>query len=280
MSTPQPLAQFDRWKARLQLDISQRAERSVITHRRHEGPLVIQKPFYPEGGVCHVYLIHPPGGVAGGDDLGIDIRVNEHAHALVTTPASGKFYHALDAASLLYQRLYVQQNSRLEWLPQDNILFNGSRVQMSTQVMLEGNARFIGWEILCLGRPASRESYEAGFCRQRFELFRDGKPLFIERGLFAGSDPLLQAKWGLAGYSVTGTMIVSNANSDILNTARTAVSETGEMLFSASLVDSVLVCRVLGHHADEARKNFTRVWERLRPEIMDRPACPPRIWNT
>ena len=88
------------WVARLALRFEQRAGRTVLAHRSHEGPLAVQKPFYPEGDVCHVYLLHPPGGVVGGDRLTIEIEVASDAHAVITTPAAGKFYRSAAVESV------------------------------------------------------------------------------------------------------------------------------------------------------------------------------------
>jgi len=81
------------WQARLDLRYSASAgERTVLSHRRHTGPLLVQKPFYPEGPrVCHSTLVHPPGGIAGGDRLELHVEVEAGAHAVITTPGAAKW---------------------------------------------------------------------------------------------------------------------------------------------------------------------------------------------
>ena len=69
MNTVAADMQNQTWKAKLELGFKGREDKTYVSHRKHLGPLVIQKPFYPEGEVCHVYLIHPPGGIVGGDEL-------------------------------------------------------------------------------------------------------------------------------------------------------------------------------------------------------------------
>ena len=268
------------WRARLELHFGRRAGRSVITHRRHVGPLVVQRPFYPEGDVCHVYVLHPPGGVVGGDDLEIIAAVDQRAHALITTPASGKFYRSDRLKASLRQRLSIAANGVMEWLPQETILFSGSHVAMTTHVDVASNSDFIGWDILCLGRPASGESYQSGFCRQAFEIWRDQQPLIIERAMFNGNSELLSAPWGLAGYSVVGTMIALNADASLLAPLREIEPGKDNGLFSATLIDGVLVCRFLGHQGEVARKCFIQAWQRIRQKLIGRPALVPRIWNT
>ncbi|HEY5717834.1 MAG TPA: urease accessory protein UreD, partial [Motiliproteus sp.] len=70
------------WRARLNLGFEQRHGRTALPHLAHEGPLRVQRPFYPEGTVCHVYLLHPPGGLVSGDQLSINAELAAHSHAL------------------------------------------------------------------------------------------------------------------------------------------------------------------------------------------------------
>ncbi|VAW99607.1 Urease accessory protein UreD [hydrothermal vent metagenome] len=268
------------WRAELSLTYNKSHGRSVIAKREHVGPLVVQKPFYPEGDeVCHTYILHPPGGVVGGDQLTVNIDVQADAHALLTTPASTKFYRCDDRHARQNQNLIVADNGILEWLPQDTILFDQAKVKTATRVELEPQARFVGWEILCLGRPASNELYDNGYCRQSFEIWRAGKPELVERSSLVGGSELLNAKWGMAGYSVMGLMVLVGANKAMLDLAR-SVESVNNGLGSVTLIDDILVCRCLARQGMEAREYFTRIWAALRLEWIGCTAEPPRIWNT
>ncbi len=268
------------WAARLALHFERRAGRTVLAHRSHEGPLAVQKPFYPEGDVCHVYVLHPPGGVVGGDRLAIEIEVASDAHALITTPAAGKVYRSGGPASIQEQRLSVASGAALEWLPQETILYSQCCASLSTRVTLVPGARFIGWEVLCLGRPAAGERFDAGVCRHRLELWCQGRPLLIERSTITGGSELLRAPWGFGGRTVSGTFLATPADEMTLATVREAVAVEREDLFSATLLDPVLLCRYLGDSAESARRCFTDAWRAVRPGLLGREAHPPRIWRT
>ena len=196
------------WQARLDLVYAQRDGKSIIAHRRHVGPLTVQRPFYPEGEVCHTYVLHPPGGVVGGDHLNLNVEVQVGAHALITTPASAKFYRSAGATAQQALVFSVSDNAGLEYFPQDTILFDACEVNTSTQVTLAPSAKFAGWEILCQGRPASGEAFHHGQCRQAYELYREDQPLVIERTRLRGGSALQSARWGLADYPVTGTFLI------------------------------------------------------------------------
>ncbi|MGH8611371.1 MAG: urease accessory protein UreD [Gammaproteobacteria bacterium] len=267
------------WEARIELGFELRHGRTVMA-RRHYGPLAVQKPFYPEGEVCHTYLLHPPGGIVGGDRLTIEATVGNSGRALLTTPAAAKIYRSVRDASVQEYHLKIAPGGALEWLPQETILFAHCRAVTATRVEVERGAAFIGWEILCLGRPASDERFDAGSCRQRMEVWREGTPLMIERARLEGGSSLLSARWGLMGRAVLGTLVAVPANHALLEAVREAVLPTPGDLFSATLLGEVLLCRCLADHGETARRCFTSAWSAIRPHLLGRPACYPRIWST
>lgn len=266
------------WQARLELGFGPRAGRTTLLHRRHLGPLMLQRPFHPEGPVCHAYLLHPPGGVVGGDELELRLQSQPGAHALVTTPGASKFYRSAGGVALQRQHLMVQAGAVLEWLPQEQIVFAGARVDSLTRVDLAPGARFFGWEITCLGRPASTEPFDHGTLRQRLELWRDDQPLLLERNRIDGGSDWMQRPHGLGGASVVGTLAATGATQAHIERARACVADAPAV--AVTRLDDLLVARYLGHGAHIARALFTRIWAALRPELLGRPACEPRIWTT
>ncbi len=272
----QPLGEG--WRASLHLGFRQSPGKTVLAERFREGPLAVQRALYPEGGLCHVYLLHPPGGVAGGDLLDIKARVAPDASALVTTPGATKFYRSIGPVACQQQSLKIDGGT-LEWLPQENILFPGAQVELTTCVELTGDAGFIGWEINCLGRPAVGERFAAGRAVFRFSLLRDGRPLLHERLVIDGAADL-SAPAGLRGQPVFGTLYATSADSALLESARAAVPPENRLELGITLVDGLFIARYLGNSTERARQIFTRLWEILRPPVLSRPACTPRIWNT
>ena len=112
------------WKAKLSLGFTYKNNKTVLSERKHYGPLVVQRPFYPEGNdLCHVYLIHPPGGVVGGDKPDLNINLEKQTQVLITTPSAGKFYRSGDFKGSQTQKMTVAKESILEWFPQETIFF-------------------------------------------------------------------------------------------------------------------------------------------------------------
>ncbi len=178
---PAAQAQATGWHANLNLRFARRRGHTALVERRHSGPLLVQSPFYPEGGVCHTYVLHPPGGVAGGDQLSIKTHVGDNSHALLTTPAAGKFYRCAQGVAAQSVELVVERGAALEWLPQENIFFAGTHASLTVKVALEADASFIGWDISCFGRPACEESFHSGSVCSDLHLNRAELPILMEQ---------------------------------------------------------------------------------------------------
>jgi urease accessory protein len=276
------------WQASLHLGFAKRGERTTLYRREHRGPLRVQRAFYPEAcGVCHVILLHPPGGVVGGDRLQLHVQVDANAHALVTTPGASKLYRSAGPVADSTQNLNVAAGGCFEWLPQETIAFAGARAHLTTRVQLAADARFIGWEITCLGRPACGERFERGELSQRIELWRRERPLFVERAVYRGGGASLVAPWGLAGQPVVGTFLCAVPQLQQLalgDLARGALAASQAAAasdrVSVSCMGEVLVARYLGPSTERARACFTQLWQLLRSQLVGQPAITPRIWLT
>jgi urease accessory protein len=278
------------WRARLQLRFEPVDGTTRLTQRRHEGPLLVQRTFHPEAprggqrtggaaGPCHAYLIHPPGGVVGGDQLHLTLAVAPEAHALLTTPAAGKFYRrGTSGIARLIQSLAVE--GCLEWLPQENIFYPDCAAELRTRVQLAGEGRFIGWEVGCLGLPAIARDLSEGRLSLGFELYRDGRPLLLERQHFSGE--CQRAPWGLRGYAAFGSCLAYPLHPGALELlrARAAPLVDADLTLACTLVDGVLCCRSFARRTDRLRAAFTALWGTLRPLLFGREAMPPRIWAT
>jgi urease accessory protein len=275
------------WPAEIALGFSHEGGETWLDRCRHRGPLAVQRPFFPEGReVCHVYLLHPPGGLVGGDGMNVAVEANARAHALVTTPAAGKVYRSAGATAEVRQELRVAAGATVEWLPHETILHQGARLDVRTRIELVPGARFAALEMFCFGLPARGERWAdgTGRCRQRLEVWRGGAPLVIERGRFDAGAPVHDAAWGLAGAPVTGTLLAAPApGAGVLDAIRArAAALPGGDLGAATLLagGEVLACRYLGPSAERGRGFLHDAWRLWRPAALGRPACAPRIWAT
>ena len=268
------------WRGELELGFTAQGKQTVLKKRRSVGPLVVQRPFYPEGGLCHLYILHPPGGVVGGDKLKLSVDINPKAQALLTTPGATKFYRSTGAWAKQTQTLNVEEGGSLEWFPHENIVFNGSKSSITTRVNLQGDANFMGWEILCLGRPAAEERFVSGECRLCLEIWREDRPLLIERLRIAEEEKLLTKISGMQSEPITASFVATLYGQKLDDELGALDCLYEDALVASTVVDGLLVCRYLGKHAEQAKNYFQRVWQVLRPKLLERPACMPRIWQT
>ena len=264
------------WEAELELEFSRPQHKTVLSAKRHRGPLTVQRAFYPEGDLCHVYILHPPGGVVAGDQLQISARVEAQAQALLTTPAAAKFYRSGGGIARQQVNLSVAEQATLEWLPQESIMYQGAQVHSSLQVQLAAQAGFIGWEIIALGRPAAGEGFAEGLVRQNWRIERDGKLIYLENMYF---DPAAcQARWGLNGHAACGSLFACPTTPAQLEAVRDLINEHPGL--GVTQIADLLICRGIDQRADRLRDFFQQVWMLLRSDIVHQPACAPRIWAT
>ncbi|HTE14393.1 MAG TPA: urease accessory protein UreD, partial [Burkholderiales bacterium] len=245
------------WRANLALDYQRRGERTVLAARRHDGPLVVQKALYPEGdAVCHSIIVHPPAGIVGGDSLEIDARIGAQGHALLTTPGAAKWYRSAGSWAQQRNAFVVDEDACLEWLPQETIVFDGALAQLETSVQLGKRARYIGWEVLCLGRAGSGERFERGQCVSRVSMLRDGKPIWLERGGIAAGGLLMRSAAGLFGKTVCGTLlaVAENVDTVALGECRAITAKSGDT--AVTRLPGVMVARYLGDSSEAAKQYF------------------------
>lgn len=273
------------WDASLELGLHHRLGRTVLGELRHQGPLRVQRPFYPEGDLCcHLYLLHPPGGMVTGDRLQVDVRLGANTQALVTTPSAGKIYRG-DLSTRPQQqhcRLHVADDAVLEWLPQETIVFDGARGELCTEIHLAASAQFLLWDIVCLGRPAAGERFRHGYVVQKLQVRRSGRWIYHERNCFAGGSTMLENACGMQDYPVSGSMLASITLSETeLADLRDSVNGMDLPGITAiTQMDGVLLVRHIGAASDTCRFVFEQVWDRLRPHLNQRQASSPRIWQT
>ncbi|MDP8568764.1 urease accessory protein UreD [Methylophilus aquaticus] len=282
--TPPPSLQVTgvkHWQARLELGFARRDARSYLAHRLHKGPLVVQKSLHPEGDdVCHAVVVHPPGGVAGGDALQLHVTLQAGARALLTTPGAGKWYKANGTRATQTLQFQLEAGSGLEWLPQETILFDAAEVGFSAEIQLAADATYAAWDIVCLGRQAQQEIWQRGVYQWHQRIHRNDQLIWNERAHMQADDLLKTSLVGLGDAAVFGTFLVcaGAVPAEVLQACR-AITVAGAKVGVTALPD-VLCIRYVGHASQQAKQYFEQCWQQLRPWYYQKPAIRPRIWNT
>lgn len=267
---------------------------STRAHDRHEGPLRVLKPLYPEGpAVCQHVIVHPPGGIVGGDRLAVDVEVGEGAQALVTTPGATRFYRSDGEAGVQTVRLRLHGGARFEWLPLETLAYSGCIAESRLTMALEPGAQLLGWELLALGLPAAQQPFVAGQVQQHLQLEEADAagPGWLERGrIAAGDHRLLQSPLGLGGDGVLatawwceGSPLARERRERLLDAARAALDEAAAPAVRAGATAPharVVVVRALGPRVEPVMHALQAVRAAWRAEAWGLPAAPPRVWRT
>ena len=219
------------WHAKLKLDYTKQADRTVA-HFLHDGPLRILQSLYPEGdSVCHNVLVHPPGGLVGGDTLDIAITAGGASHGLITTPGATRFYRSNGEPALQRTHIKLTEQARLEWLPLEAICYNHCRAENHLTLKLAAQTEFMGWDLTALGLPHASQPFEAGTYLQNIEV----PGVWLERGRIQADDHrLMNGPLGLAGqrclasiFFVAGSKLERERRARALELARQVIDGAG-----------------------------------------------------
>ena len=277
--TTQPPA---RWQAKLDLSYSMQGGRTLASYA-HQGPLRVLQSLYPEGdAVCHQVLVHPPGGLVGGDQIQIDVRVGCGAHAFVTTPGATRFYRSAGPTASQHIRVVLEPNARLEWLPLETIAYSGCRAHNQLNLALAPGAQAMAWDVLVLGLPESGQPFEQGDFLQHMEV----EGVWLDRGQIHASDRrLLDGPVGLAGRRCLATLILASGDdwptALIEQAQEKARAQTGQGIeLGVTLAHpKVLVARVLSDQAEPARETLQAIWADWRALCWGLHPQPSRMWR-
>lgn len=276
------------WYAQLELGFCFENSRTIMSHRKHHGPVRVQKMLWPEKtGVCHAIIVHPPAGIAGGDHLTFEIETKDQAHAVVTTPGAGKWYKTNGKQAFQHIHLHVKDQSILEWVPQETMLFNGALAHSETHIHLDNAASFIGWDMLVLGRQARAERFVQGSYYNQFKLWREHKLLVADTLYFEGEDRWLSSCLGMNNQAVMGSFWAAAPekyrSSFYLEQQLELIRELMMRMqapVTLTLLDDVVSARFLGNDVRHCHDAFAAIRAKLRRYWFDLEEEFPRIWKT
>lgn len=278
-----PSSSAKNWQGKLHLIYGKRQGKTLVNHAFASAPLRIQRPFYPEGeGICHSVVLHTAGGIVGGDILKQNLELERSSHALVTTPAAAKVYRSNGQQAQQEIDLKVGENACLEWLPQENIIFNGAVFQQQMKVELAPGAKYLGWEINRFGRTARGEKFLQGNWRSHTEVWQGGKPLWIDRQWLPGSETTFHSANGLAGKPIVGSFVCLGkpVSPEIIIQVQ-KLWHQGNYQGEGGVTQTQgqgLLCRYRGNSTGEVRHWFTEVWQLLRVYWLELSIVKPRVW--
>lgn len=272
------------WHARLALDYRLEHGRCVA-RAEHQGPLRVLQTLYPEGdAIAHNVLVHPPGGLVGGDTLEIAVHAGPGSHALVTTPGAARFYRSLGEPAVQASRVVLDESARCEWLPLEAICYSGCRAENRLLLDLAPESELIGWDVTAFGLPASELPFEQGSLLQHLEL----QGTWLERGRIDALDRrLMDGPLGLAGHRCLATLFLATGSAltrarreQALELANSAIATAGLQGLAGATAPGqrVVVVRVLAPLVEPALELLKSIRAAWRPALWGLPPTVPRSW--
>lgn len=255
--------------------------RTGLRHLYQRTPCRVLFPLPEPGDLPVAALLTTSGGLAGGDRLRLAVAAEAGARAVATTAAAEKVYRSLGPETQVAVSLTSAEDAWLEWLPQETILFEGARLVRRVSADIAAAGRLLAAETLVFGRAARGECFTRGLLHEAWRVRADGRLVWADALRLDGDVAArLGAPTAFAGARAVATAIyVGPDAADHLPLAR-VLTEESDGCGSASLVNGVLVARLLGMRADNVRAALIRYITGLRHAAAALPAALPRLWHT
>ncbi|SEK71827.1 urease accessory protein UreD [Pacificibacter marinus] len=226
-------------------------------------------------GIPEVVFLNTSGGLTGGDRLEYHLQALDHTHLIGTSQTAERAYASTDnsIAAEVHVDLKVGQNASLEWLPQETILFEKSRLARCTKAELAANARFLFVETLVLGRAAMGETIETLHLTDRREITRAGRleflePLEINATVLASRANAVS----LAGHRAFATIGLFDQGAEALADVLKPLSQDG-VVAGVSGWNGKLIVRAMAGDGYPLRRYVAQILTKLRGTAL------PRVWQ-
>lgn len=274
------------WNAQLHINYTLEDGKTVARHL-HTGPLRVLQSLYPDSpAVCHNVLVHPPGGLVGGDTLDITVQSASGSHGLITTPGATRFYRSEGLSARQSTQLQLATGARLEWLPLEALCYSGCLAENHLMMELAPEAELIAWDVSALGLPHANLPFVDGRLHQRLEI----PGVWLESGALDARDTrLLDGPAGLAGQRCMATLLFASGTALGRERRQLALDCVRDVIHTHPLAATsgatspharVVVVRVLAPVVEpvmELLRSLRRTW---REHLWGKTTPDPRIWST
>lgn len=252
--------------------------RTVLDNLRQSGSFKVRIPKTPTSDVPEAVLLNTAGGLTGGDKLSFHGAIAADGDAIFTTQASERAYRSLEGDAEVTTTLSVGARSRLVWLPQETIMFDGARLARRFDVQMAADAVFLAHESVVFGRTAMDEIVRTGSFRDSWKIYQDETLIHADAMRVSGDieKTLLRAAT-LDGASAMATILYIGPDIDEqVDMARYAMRDIDPDTTTGGVSgwSGKLVCRIVARDGASLRRMVTPVLETLN----DGRALP-RVWN-
>ena len=252
----------------------------TIFKSKSTSPYKLLKSTHDKEGRCILPVLHTAGGLVGGDLLEFEVNLEKNSKALLTTSSAQKVYGSVGISKINPKGTFSKQknlinildNSHLEYLPQETIIFANGLYEQKFKVSISETSSFLFTDLIRLGRSSSGESIESGVFRSKLEIMRNNDLLddweyFDQIELSKAS---FVAKSGMDYMPVFGSLIwicekdfsKSKINNLVLKIKK--IFNERENQLSIGILENGISVRFLGSSSQDARKCFFCIWKQIR----------------
>ncbi len=183
----------------LRLLVNQGRGASHIKTLRQSGSLKALFP-RPVGAALEAVFLNTAGGLTGGDRMQIEAEVEAGAHLTLSSQAAERAYRAAkDDRARVTLALKVGPGARIDWLPQETILYDGAALDRNLQADLARDGRLLLVEPIIFGRAAMGETVRSGLLRDHWRVRRAGELVFADVLRLQGDIAATLTRAGIAG---------------------------------------------------------------------------------
>lgn len=219
---------MQRARGRAAIAVRRDGSRTRLVDLHQSGCLKLRMPRVA-GEVPEAVLINTAGGLTGGDRGVVEVEAGDGARLAIATQTAERLYRASEGHAALDIRIGAGRGSRVSWLPQETIAFEGSALRRTLRASMDVDATLLVAEPLVLGREAMGETiFRCSICDD-WHIHAGGRLLHAE-ALRLGPDAARwtgrAAGWGGARAGAT-VLLVGAAAPASLDAARALIGETG-----------------------------------------------------
>ncbi len=257
-------------------------ERTMLADLYQRAPCRVMFPATESDEPIQAVLLTTSGGLTGGDRTRVAASIGPGARATLTTQAAEKIYRALPGAgdAIVQVDLEVGAAAWAEWLAQETIVFEGSRLRRQFTAHVAPTGKLLAVESIVFGRTAMGEQFDTGLLHDGWRISRGGKLTWLDALHLEGNVRALRsAPFGFGTSVACSTVVYVGADAQQQLTAARRILGQCPLPCGATSLDGTMIARVMADDAVELRATVMQLLAGIRDAAAGLPARVPRVWH-
>jgi urease accessory protein len=174
----------------------------------------------------------------------------------------------------------VRDGAWAEWLAQETIVFEGSRLRRLFTADVAASGRLLAVESIVFGRTAMRESFDTGLLHDAWRINREGRLLWAD-ALHLEGDVRSQrsAPFGFGTNVACSTVLYAGPDAAQQLVVARSLLDQCNLPCGATSLDGIMLVRIMAAEAAELRAAVMHLVAGIRQSAASLPARMPRVWH-